>query len=40
MGVPLVFIGLVELVRPGNDRYSEGFQLRKLPLLGQVVQFH
>jgi hypothetical protein len=33
------FSGLVELERPGNDRYSEGFQLRKLPLLDQVVQF-
>jgi hypothetical protein len=34
------FLGLVVLERPGNDRYSEGFQLRKLPLLDQVVQFH
>lgn len=34
------FLGLVELERSGNDCYSEGFQLRKLPLLDQVVQFH
>jgi hypothetical protein len=34
------FLGLVELERPGNESYSEGFQLRKLPLLDQVVQFH
>jgi len=34
------FMGLAELERPDNDRYSTGFQLRKLPLLDQVVQFH
>ena len=34
------FFGLVEIERPGNDRYSEEFKARKLPLLDQVVQFH
>jgi hypothetical protein len=34
------FFGLVEIDRGGNDRYSEEFRLRKLPLLDQVVQFH
>jgi hypothetical protein len=29
--------GLAELDRPDNDRYSIGFQLRKLPLPDQVV---
>ena len=34
------FMGLAETERPGNDRYSEEFKMRKLPLLGHVVQFH
>lgn len=34
------FFGLVEIERPGIDRYSEEFKVRKLPLLDQVVQFH
>ncbi|MDD2367480.1 MAG: SEC-C metal-binding domain-containing protein [Desulfuromonadaceae bacterium] len=35
-----LFFGLVEIERSGNDRYSEEFRVRKLPLLDQVVQFH
>jgi hypothetical protein len=31
------FKGLAELDRADNDRYSIGFQLRKLPLPDQVV---
>jgi len=31
---------LAELDRPDDDRYSNGFQLRKLPLPDHVVQFH
>lgn len=34
------FMGLVEIERDPADRYSEDFRLRKLPLLGHVVQFH
>ena len=34
------YFGLVEIERPGNDRYSAEFKVRKLPLLDQVVQFH
>ncbi len=34
------FMGLVEIERDSADRYSEGFYLRKLPLLDYVVQFH
>jgi hypothetical protein len=34
------FFGLVEIERSGNDRYSEEFKVRKLPLLDQIVQFH
>lgn len=33
------FFGLIEVERLDKDRYSEGFKVRKLPLLGQVVQF-
>lgn len=33
------FFGLVEIERCGNDRYSEEFKVKKLPLLDQVVQF-
>lgn len=33
------FFGLVEIERSGNDRYSEEFRVKKLPLLDQVVQF-
>jgi hypothetical protein len=35
-----VFMGLVILDRPKTDRYSEGFQVRRLPLFDQVVTFH
>ena len=34
------FMGLVILDRPKTDRYSEGFQVRRLPLFEQVVTFH
>lgn len=34
------FMGLVEMERPENDRYSEEFKVRKLPLLDEFVQFH
>lgn len=34
------FLGLVEIERSGNDRYSEELRVRKLPLLDQVVQFY
>jgi hypothetical protein len=34
------FFGLVEIERNKNDRYSEKFRVRKLPLLDQAVQFH
>ena len=34
------FFGLVEIERPGKDRYSEDFRVRKLPLLDQVIQFN
>lgn len=34
------FMGLVEIERDRDDRYSEDFRLRKLPLLDHVVHFH
>ena len=34
------FFGLAETERLGNDRYSEEFKVRKLPLLDHVAQFH
>ena len=34
------FFGLVESESIGNDPYSEGSRVRKLPLLDQIVQFH
>ena len=34
------FPGLVAVDRPKTARYSEGFQLLKLPLFDQVVTFH
>ena len=34
------YFGLVEIERLGNDRYSDEFRVRKLPLLDQIVQFH
>lgn len=34
------FMGLAKTERPGNDRYSEEFRVRKLPLLDHVVLFH
>jgi len=34
------FLGLVEIERDPNDRYSDEFRLRKLPLLDHAVKFH
>lgn len=34
------FMGLVEIERDPVDRYSEGYRLRKLPLLDHAVRFH
>jgi hypothetical protein len=34
------FFGLVQVGREGNDRYSEEFSVKKLPLLDLAVQFH
>jgi hypothetical protein len=35
-----LFVGLVEIDRSGNDRYSEEFSVKKMPLLDEFVQFH
>jgi hypothetical protein len=34
------FMGLVEIERQGDDRYSEEFMVKKLPLLDEFVQFN
>jgi hypothetical protein len=34
------FLGLAETERPAHDRYTEGFKVRKLATLEQVVQLH
>ena len=34
------FMGLAETERPAHDRYTEGFKVRKLATLEQVVQLH
>ena len=35
-----LFMGLVVVDRSGNDRYSEEFMVKKMPLLDEFVQFH
>lgn len=34
------FMGLAEIERPGNDRYSGEFMVKSLPLLDHLAQFH
>ena len=34
------FFGSVQIERDGNDRYSEEFKVKKLPLLDLAIKFH